>query len=217
MPEALPTEESLVLTPTLFPQVVSTHTLESSAVVSGIVVRVPEILILDTRPGFFEGSAADVYPLFLVVMGPGVEPVSYQGLSVFAGVEPGSKLPVQLTIARALTGAPTYVDVHVLLMRSRVKLRDTAKLAADIMASEEAQTLIREIGTLVSVQQPLAGAAVGLTSKLITLLCQRLSEAKDRQIFYGVASFENVNELTDRAVYRLRDNYASVVLEIVPK
>lgn len=186
--------------------------------VTGVAVKVTGIQVKDTRPGVFGSARADVYPIFLAVLGPSSDPVAFATLSVFNDVVPGASLPISPvappTIARQLGAVPRAIDVHVLLMRSRERTRDVAKAIEAARASPEGTKIVTTIATALATTNPATAGLVTLASELLGLVCRILSDAKDRQLFYAVASVEETDGLGIGTPIVLEDDGARVELEI---
>jgi hypothetical protein len=187
---------------------------------TGLNVRIKGITILDIKRGFFNPrSDADIYPLFLIAAPETTEPVVIQPVRVFNDISPGEALPLPdvaaPTIFRTAEELPPWIDVHVVVMKSRKRSRDLAKGILDALASDEGSAIHKAIVTAAAAANPTAAVVAPLAIGLLNLVCRFIAKEEDTQLFYSHASIEAADgycidqdiELTDR-------KHASVVLRV---
>ncbi len=158
----------------------------------GVLVRVRDIQVLDNHSNRLFGgdAAADVYPIVMVVSDGGQGAYEIAHLPVFNGIFDGDFLPIagHLDVGR-FGRMPSFIDVHLLLMRSNERQRDIAKAIDDALQSDDGKAAVVALNALVTAANPIAGAAVGIARDILQVVTRVLSNEKDEQIFYGVGSF----------------------------
>ena len=146
--------------------------------VVGVTLHVTRIQVLDTHKGWFDGEVADVYPMYLLLVGPSAAPVQWGPWTMYNDVRPGDTLPIAAnappTILRSLTSLPAYIDLHVVIMRSREKSRDFGAAVKAALASDAGKALVQAAQAAVSTANPAAGVAVGVGKELLEMVASYL-------------------------------------------
>jgi hypothetical protein len=160
-----------------------------------VVVRVSQIRVLDNHAsGFFGGdAAADVYPIVLVTSDNGAQPAQLGSPGIFNGIFDGDRLPISapgFTVSRSLNAVPSFLDIHILVMRSKERQRDIAKAIADALTSQEGKSATAALTALVTGANPIAGTALSIGTSILQIVTNILAQGKDEQIFYGITSLE---------------------------
>ncbi|MGD1097719.1 MAG: hypothetical protein ABSB35_37745 [Bryobacteraceae bacterium] len=160
----------------------------------GVLVRVNEIEVLDNHnSGLFGGAAADVYPIVLVASDKGGPPAQLGSPGIFNDIFDGDRLPIAapgFTVSRSLGAVPAFLDIHVLVMRSKEHQRDVAKAINDALKSDEGKAATTALTTLVTGANPIAGTALSIGTSILQIVTNVLAQGKDEQIFYGITSLE---------------------------
>ena len=159
---------------------------------TGITVRIDSIQVLDVHASFLS-SSADIYPVVGVVTSDTKEPFQARTLNVFNGIRNGDYLSMtpQWDAYRDLADVPKFLDLHVLLMKSNQGPRNIGAELQEAMGSNTVKTALGALATAVGAANPLAGVISTLGASAFQLVTSLLSNEKDEQIFYGVASFED--------------------------
>src|SRR5208283_5449575 len=110
---------------------------------SGVIVRVSRMQILKNHNhGLFgRDEAADVYPIVLVASDKGTQPAQLASSGIFNGIFDGDDLPIAapgFDVSRNLNAVPSFLDIHVLLMRSKQHQRDVAGAISKALQSDRA-------------------------------------------------------------------------------
>ena len=188
--------------------------------VVGVTLHVTRLQVLDTHKAWFQGEVADIYPIFLLITGPSATPLQWGSFSMYNDIHPGDSVPIDPhappTILRSLSSMPTYMDLHVVVMRSRERARRFGEALAATLASDAGKKLLLTVQTAVSAANPVAGVAVTAGKELLELLSGYLSNQRDRQIFYAAASFENAEDLGIGLTHTLEDRNCVVELVVKP-
>jgi hypothetical protein len=189
---------------------------------NGLFVRFHQIRVLDNHASVLGlDVGADVYPIIMVVSDATNDPVMFgEGSRVFNDINDLDTLPIGngLDVARTLAGKlPRFLQIHMLLMRSRQRTRDISGAIHSALSSDTGKGLQSTINTAVNAANPVAGVIASAASSILALVTDALSQAKDIQIFYGVTCFEdNPDELGIGQRRQLTDSKnASVIYEVV--
>lgn len=212
---------SRVLPETAIPQVIETiassHT--TPAGLTGVVVRVKEIFIIRNKSGVLGiGNSADIYPIILVANGESQDPVKFSLPNMFNNIGDRMALPIAepgIDVSRNFNNVPEFLDIHVLLMKSKKKQRDFATALTTTLASDEGKSIIDSIGKLV--QGGTAGIVLNISSALLQVFLKFLGAQEDKQLFYGVGSFDKqIDALGIGKEHVFTDNnFARVTIEII--
>jgi hypothetical protein len=196
---------------------------ESSALhgLEGVTVRFSRAHVIDSHARFDWEIAADVYPLIAVVSDGAEGPVEIRALGVFSEIDDATDLPTgsDWDVLRAFDRTPSFLDVHVILMRSRRGIRDTVAQLAAALDTAPAKALTAALGAAVTSAEPAARSTVAAAGALLGLVVSYLAKERDEQLFYGVASFEDdPDDLGIGRVWRLTNHVdARVDFEILPR
>jgi len=187
----------------------------------GVTVRFRRAHVIDSHGRFDWELAADVYPLIAVVSDAAPFPVEMKALGVFAEVDDASDLPTGSgwDVIRTFDRPPSFLEVHVVLMRSRQGIRDTVAQLAAALDTAAARTLTAALGAAVAGAAPATRGTVPAAAALLGLVASYLAKERDEQLFYGVASFEDdPDDLGIGRVWRLTNHAdARVDFEILPR
>ena len=160
----------------------------------GVIVRATKINILNNhKTGILGGKEADIYPIVLVASDQGQQPAQLGSPGVFNDIVNGDDLPIAdpgFTVARSLGAVPSFLDIHVLVMRSLQHQRDVASAIQTALQSTDGQAAMTALKTLLTSANPIAGTAVAMGTSILSIVTKVISQAKDEQIFYGVTSLE---------------------------
>ncbi|HUA33830.1 MAG TPA: hypothetical protein VMA09_09520 [Candidatus Binataceae bacterium] len=161
----------------------------------GVIVRATKIQIQNNHKTDLLGrkEPADIYPIILVASDQSQQPAQLGSPGIFNGIFNGDDLPIAdpgFTVERSLGAIPSFLDIHVLVMRSLQHQRDVAQAIQAALQSTEGQAAMTALKTIVTGANPIAGTAVAMGTSILTIVTKVLSQAKDEQIFYGVTSLE---------------------------
>ncbi|OZI05527.1 hypothetical protein BWI93_25005 [Siphonobacter sp. BAB-5385] len=174
-----------------FSAVTAINTPDNLEGITGVVVRIKEIFIIENgRKGPF-GQRADIYPIVLVANGQSQNPIEFSLPHMFQGIKDREKLPILdpgIAITRTFNSVPNFLDFHVLVMRSKERRREFAKALNETLNSDEGKSIINSVGTLVT--GATAGVVLNISSALLQVYLKFLGAEDDEQLFYGVGSFE---------------------------
>jgi hypothetical protein len=198
------------------------HRPESSPLrdLSGVTVRFGKAHVIDSHARFDWELTPDVYPLIAVVSDAAPRPVEIRALGVCNEVDDIGDLPTGAgwDVPRTFAGTPSFLDIHVILMRSKQGIRDTAAQLAAVLDTAPAQALTSALSASIAGASPAARGTVAAAGALLGLVVSYLAKERDEQLFYGVASFEDdPDDLGIGRVWRLTDHArARVDFEILP-
>ena len=166
-------------------------------ILKGVIVRASKIQILNNHKTGILGKkeAADIYPIVLVASDQGQQPAQLASPGVFNGIFNGDNLPIAdpgFTVDRSLGAVPSFLDIHVLVMRSLQHQRDVAQAIQTALQSPQGQAAMTALKTIVTGANPIAGTAVAMGTAILAIVTKVISQAADEQIFYGVTSLERV-------------------------
>ncbi len=162
---------------------------------TGVIVRVSRMQILNNHnQGLFgRDEAADVYPIVLVASDKGTQPAQLASPGIFNGIFDGDDLPIAapgFDVSRNLSAVPSFLDVHVVLMRSLQHQRDVAGAINQALQSQQGQAATSALTTLLTGVNPIAGTAMSIGTTILQIVTNVLAQGKDEQIFYGVTSLD---------------------------
>jgi hypothetical protein len=188
---------------------------------SGVTVRFGNAHVIDNHTRFDWEPPADVYPLIAVVSDAAPHPVDIRALGVFNEVDDASDLPTGAgwDVLRSFDRTPSFLDVHVILMRSKQGIRDTAAQLAAALDTAPAKALTSALSTSIALASPAVRGTVAAAGSLLGLVVSYLAKERDEQIFYGVAAFDDdPDDLGIGRVWRLTDHAnARVDFEILSR
>jgi hypothetical protein len=189
----------------------------------GIFVRFEQIRVLDNHSSILGFDiSADVYPIIMVVNDAATSPYEFKFIKVFNDINDLDTLPIDngLDTARSTPDKiPRFFDIHVVLMKSNERERDISKAIHDAVNSDTGKSLQDTIEKAVTAANPVAGVIISAATSLLSLVTGILSNEKDEQIFYGVASFEDDPDNLGIGTKRLLTDKknASIIYEILPQ
>ncbi len=161
---------------------------------SGVTVRINDVYIRNNHADVIGiDISTDVYLVAMVVSQKGTSVEAIRPFGVFNGIYDDMQLPIThaWAIDRQLDGVPEFLDVHVVVMRSMQGQRELATEILAAMKTDEYAAAQTALTTAVTSANPVAGTVLSVAEGLFQVVMGIVAKQKDRQIFYGVASFED--------------------------